>query len=85
MKTNWPEIFGPEEWAWIKRLGSSISDPEEKKSFWETVRDKKLADPGYSVFTDFPKEIVEVKQTVAQKYCAEILTMLDKHKEPPSS
>lgn len=52
---EWKEMFGS-EWEWVVKLGSCFSDPEEKKSFWETVKAKKLADPSYSVYSDFPRE-----------------------------
>lgn len=55
MGDKWSELFGS-EWDWVKKLGACFSDPEEKKAFWETVKDKKLADPAYSVYTDFPRE-----------------------------
>ena len=53
---NWPERFG-DEWEWIKRLGSSMHDPEQKKAFWETIKSKKELDPSYSVYVDFPREV----------------------------
>lgn len=78
MTTDWASLFGPEEWNWVKRLGSAMKDPEEKRAFWETVKSKKLADPAYSIFTDFPMEIEEKKPVsdraaMAQRYCQAIL------------
>ena len=53
---NWKEQFGT-EWDYLIRIGSSIIDPEEKKAFWETVKAKKLDDPAYSIYTDFPLDL----------------------------
>ena len=54
MAENWKEIFGS-EFEWIKKLGSAISDPEEKRSFWETIKEKKMRDASYSIYQDFPR------------------------------
>lgn len=85
MKNDWAKVFGAEEWAFICRLGSAMNhDPEAKANFWETVKAKKLADVGYSIFSDYPKEIVEKpvseKAKIAMKYCAPIIEMLRKGK-----
>lgn len=53
MAEKWSEIFGS-EWEYICRLGKCFSDPEEKKAFWEMVKSKKLGDPAYSIYRDFP-------------------------------
>lgn len=85
MQKRWAELFGTEEWSWIVKLGSSFTDPEQKKAFWDTAKDKKLADPNYSIFTDFPKEFspkpedepgISDKARMARRYCGEILEVL---------
>lgn len=53
MTPNWPAIFG-DEWDRVQKLGKSLHDPEEKRAFWETVREKKLANPQYRLEHDFP-------------------------------
>lgn len=80
---DWRSIFGEEEWRFISKLGASLTDPEEKRSFWETVKDKKEADPDYSIFTDFPKEekTVSEKQRIANYYCKQIFTMMGRGKQ----
>jgi len=82
MTTNWVVIFGPVEWEWITKLGSSYHDPEEKRVFWETVKAKKEADHAYSVFTDFPRD--HINPPVSGKVnaddlriCREIIAMIE--------
>jgi len=72
---KWADLFGS-EWPWVQRLGKAISDPEEKRVFWETVRDKKLADPSYSMYEDFPMADSSGRKRIAMKYSHEILQML---------
>lgn len=72
MSQKWRELFGHEEFEWISKLGASYTDPEQKKAFWETLRDKKTQDPHYSVFTDFPREPL----TGGAKVCSEVIEML---------
>ncbi len=50
---KWQEIFGS-EFSYIVKLGSCLTDPEEKKGFWETVKAKKLANPNWSIYDDYP-------------------------------
>ena len=82
MTHRWSETFGKEAWEWIVKLGNSFSDPEQKKDFWETVKNKKLADASYDVFADFPRDPVvddsgdSPKAKLAKKYCGEILEVL---------
>jgi len=80
MTTNWSEIFGP-EWEWIQKLGASMKDPEEKKAFWEAVKQKKTDDPSYSIYSDFPREEIPLNsnKAMALHYCGQILEMLKGH------
>lgn len=50
---KWEELFGA-EMAYIKKLGSAIVDPHEKREFWEHVKSRKLADPSFSIYSLFP-------------------------------
>lgn len=52
---KWRTFFGAVEWEVIEKLMSSFSDPEQKKAFVYACREKKNADPFYSIFTDFPE------------------------------
>lgn len=72
------ELFSVNEWEWFLKLGASYSDPEQKKSFYETVIEKKLADKSYSIFTDFPK-------SHGLEICREILEMLKHGKSKESA
>lgn len=82
---NWSELFG-NEWEYIKRLGASISDPDEKKVFWENVKQRKLEDPNFSIYSLFPKteekqeEPMSEKGAMAKRYCGEILEVLRRGK-----
>lgn len=49
------KLFTADEWQWFVKIGGSYSDPEQKKVFFEAIKEKKLADANYSLFTDFPK------------------------------
>ena len=77
--TDWKELFG-DEWDYIVRLGSAMTDPEEKKAFWEVVKQKKLADPDYSIYSDFPKcsdePVMSENARMAVSYCQKILSIL---------
>lgn len=75
---KWKELFGS-EFDYIKRLGAAISDPHDKREFWENVKAKKEANSSYSIYDDFPKAEVSRKR-IAQKYCGEILEMLKKRR-----
>jgi len=50
------KLFSGEEWEWFCKVGASYTDPEQKKVFFEAIKEKKLENPNYSLFTDFPKE-----------------------------
>jgi len=73
---KWSDLFGS-EWEYVKRLGSCFTDPEEKKAFWDTVREKKLADPSWSIYTDFP---VKNSKSAGLKICEEILNTYWPHR-----
>ena len=75
MAKDWSQVFSAAEWRWIKKLGGAFTDPEQKREFWNTVREKKEADPSYSVFTDFPQSHDDVDFGI--KVCQEILKMLE--------
>ena len=75
VENRWAVIFGS-EWPWIVRLGKAITDPEEKKVFWDSIKSKKEADPSYSIYTDFPMDDATGRKKVAMKYSHEILEML---------
>lgn len=61
---DWAEIFGS-EWAWIHRLGKAITDPEEKRNFWESIKSRKLENPRYSIYSDFPRDENAVKRAMS--------------------
>jgi hypothetical protein len=88
--TDWKELFG-EEWDYVVRLGSAIHDPEEKRAFWESLKEHKLADPAFSVYTLFPLEVstnpvdkteeesengLSEKAKLSRRYCRAILATL---------
>ncbi len=47
MSDKWKELFGS-EWERIKRYGSAIVDPDDKKVFWESIVEAKRQDPNWS-------------------------------------
>lgn len=67
---KWRDLFGSEV-EYIFRLGSCFSDPEQKKAFWETVRDKKLADPKWSIYEMFPTT-VNAKEKARNECCQSV-------------
>lgn len=78
-KENWRDLFSGEELSWFLHLGSAMHDPEQKRSFFETVVEKKRADRSYSLFTDFPKEaevVMTPAQSLADKYAGAIIARL---------
>ncbi len=82
MRNKWADMFGS-EFEYICKLGSCFSDPEEKKAFWEMVKNKKTADPRYSIYTDFPREHCATKR--AMKECVEYIKGLRKPKQEESA
>lgn len=53
--SNLRKMFSAAEWEWFLKIGASYSDPEQKKVFFEAIKEKKLENPNYSLFSDFPK------------------------------
>lgn len=54
MNNKWSDVFGS-EWPYIERLGRAISDPDDKKVFWENIKSRKQADPSFSIYELFPR------------------------------
>lgn len=73
VEAKWAAMWGS-EWAYVKKLGSAISDPHDKKEFWENIKARKEEDPSFSIYDLFPTS--KNHKSVAQKYCGEILDML---------
>lgn len=67
METNnkWKHLFTDEEWQWAHRTSREISDPKEKKEFWENLLEVKQADHAAKVKPD----------SIAKRYCKEILRL----------
>lgn len=51
---RWREVFGSET-EYIIKLWSCFSDPKEKEEFLNTIRERKKANPRWSIYDDFPK------------------------------
>jgi hypothetical protein len=66
--------FTEPEWRLAQRLLNDQRDPESKKSFWETLAEKKR-DISYSLFEDFPDEETS-GLALGVKRATEILNML---------
>lgn len=80
MEKDWAAIFGA-EFDYIKRLGTAIVEPEEKRSFWETVKRRKQENQKWSIYDDFPP--ASDQKRIAMKYCGEILeTLRGRNVEP---
>lgn len=79
-----------DEYEWAKRLAQSkASDPEQLRSFWEGIFEKKVALPGYLIYADYPKVSQKTLATipapreekkpgefVGKQICADILAAL---------
>lgn len=79
MSDKWKHYFGSKEWEIILRLCASFSDPEQKKSFVYSCREKKEADPFYSILNDFPEMAgEETKVEIARRECIEAVRKLGK-------
>lgn len=78
MSNKHRELFTTDEYNWFLKLGQAMSDPEQKRVFFESVIEKKEADSSYNLFTDFPKqeEPMSEKGAMAKRYCGEILEVL---------
>ncbi len=70
--------FLEDEWRLAKRLVKSQSDPESQKSFWKTLKERKLENPGYCLFQDFPgePEVPVGMDSLGAKRAGEIVAML---------
>lgn len=79
---NWEEIWGS-EWIYVKRLGAAISDPHDKKEFWENIKSRKLADSSFSIYALFPRS--ESTTHRAREECFEFVRGLRKPKEEESA
>jgi hypothetical protein len=75
MTNRWAEIFGA-DWPYIRTLGAAIKDPEEKKAFWDGVREAKEKDPKWSIYDCFP--ISESATKRAMRECVNHIRSLKK-------
>lgn len=75
---KWRAEFGRET-DYIIRLWSSFTDPEQKASFLETLREKKKASSRYSIHDDYP--ISESETVKARNECVEYVKSLRKPRE----
>lgn len=82
MGENWEAIWGS-EWPYLKRLGSAITDPHDKKEFWENVKARKLADASFSIYSLFPRS--ENATARAREDCCEYVKSLRRLKEEESA
>lgn len=48
--------FTEEEYSWAVKMQAGSRDPEEIRSFWATLLEKKRNHPEYCFLVDFPKE-----------------------------
>jgi hypothetical protein len=46
--------FKDEEWAHMNKLWKSFKTAAEREEFWNTVLERKRADPAYSIFDAYP-------------------------------
>lgn len=49
--------FTRAEWNYVKKLAAAFHDPEEQKSFWETLLEKKRSSTTYLIYDDFPTDL----------------------------
>ncbi len=77
-------VFTEDEFAWAMKNGKDVSDAEATRAFWETLLEKKLANPNYSLFTDLPKDapppprppeeiLVPAPPSLVKQICAEFI------------
>lgn len=89
--SKWRELFeSAEELNWFLKLGGAMPNAEEKKTFFDTVIQKKQENPHYSLFSDFPKEPeseegISEKAKMARRYCSQILETLRRGKNEESA
>lgn len=74
MGDKWRNYFGAKEWEIIQKLMGSFTDPEQKKSFVYSCREKKEANPMYSILEDFPEmRGDETKNQLAMRKCCDFV------------
>lgn len=81
-ENRWKDLFGS-EWEYILKLGSAITDPNDKKEFWENVKARKLEDPRFSIYTLFPRS--ESATRKAMRECCEHVKNLQRLKREESA
>jgi hypothetical protein len=64
-------LFKADEWVLFLKLGGGMTDPEEKRAFFETILEKKHVSSRYSLFDDFPRD-----QTEGKRIAGEILAQV---------
>jgi hypothetical protein len=79
---NWRELFEKDELEWFLELGRAKHDPEEKKTFFDGVVERKRADPKWNLFEAYPREVAKAEEkpvdpaqdmTACQVICQEII------------
>lgn len=79
---KWEDLWGS-EWAYVRKLGQAITDPHDKKEFWENIKTRKLADPSFSIYSLFPRSENATKR--AMQDCCDFVRGLRKPKEEESA
>lgn len=74
-ENKWAAIFGS-DWSYILTLGAAIVDPEEKKAFWDGIKEAKQRDANWSIYDWFPKSESATKK--AMRECCEHIKSLQK-------
>lgn len=74
---DWAELFGS-EWERIKRHGSAIVDADDKKVFWDVIREAKKNDPHWSF-----ESIQPTKRSATEKAMHECCDHIKSLKRPP--
>lgn len=79
---KWRNLFGS-EWPHIFKLSRCFSDPDQQQAFLDSAKDKKLADPGYSIYSDYPTS--ENATVRARQECCDFVKSLRNLKEEESA
>lgn len=79
---DWAELFGS-EWERIKRYGSAIVNPDDKKVFWDSIKEAKKQDPHWSFDSISPSKRTATER--ARDSCCEFVKSLRKLKEEESA
>jgi hypothetical protein len=74
---KWEMIWGC-EWEYVKKLGAAITDIEDKRTFWETLKRLKEEKPSLSIYELYPKS--ECATTRARNECVEFVMGLSRGK-----